>query len=634
MKLRRKLNLISIAAFVLLIILTVLLQLPVNKRQEQISIDGIVRLLDILISNEGAQLANAIFENRNRAISLRLEKMLQLQGVVNVILYNNEGAMINFALGSDKDDSEIKTGSDYADADIFTEELIYQNEASLHYEHIIKFGDDILGFIEIFYSIEEIKKQSRRSLIVFISSVSVSLIIIFLLLNLILSRAVVYPIIRLIDAIKVYNLESSEHYDNKIEVRSKDEIGELTESYNRLSEKIHNYSRELQKKNIQLVRSQKMEMIGTLAGGLAHDFNNILGGIIGSVSLLKLYQEDNDLTDEKLTDNLAIIEKSSKRATDVVSKLMDFSRKEIESKIVVDLNGIVTDVIEICKTTIDKSLNLRSNLMIGDLLVEADPGQIEQVILNLCINAAHSMTIMRSTDDGNGGILSIATGKTKVGDNEYCTVTISDTGVGIKQENLSRIFDPFFSTKNEDGGTGLGLAMASSIINQHEGYIDVDSTPGEGTAFHIHLLAYKGDMGVPIKSVEKQIKTGVNKILLVDDEEILREVSRELLMECGYEVILAKNGQEALSLYRKYYAEIDLVLLDMSMPGMSGDEVYSKLKTDFPDIRVLISSGSEQDSRISEMLKNRNIGFIKKPYTIHNLSDSIYKIIYGKDTTF
>jgi signal transduction histidine kinase len=634
MRLRRKLNLISIAAFALLIILTVLFQLPVNKRQEQIFIDGIIRLLDILISNEGAQLANAIFENRNRAISLRLEKMLQLQGVENVILYNNQGAMINFALGSDKDGSEIKTGSDYTNADVFTEELIYQNEASLHYEHIIKFGDDILGFIEIFYSIEEIKEQSRRSLIVFISSVSVSLIIIFLLLNLILSRAVVYPIIRLINAIKVYNLESSEHHENKIEVRSKDEIGELTESYNRLSEKIHNYSRELQKKNIQLVRSQKMEMIGTLAGGLAHDFNNILGGIIGSVSLLKLYQEDNDLTDEKLTDNLAIIEKSSKRATDVVSKLMDFSRKEIESKIVVDLNGIVTDVIEICKTTIDKSLNLRSNLMTGDLLVEADPGQIEQVILNLCINAAHSMTIMRSTDDRNGGILSIATGRTKVGDNGYCTVTISDTGIGIKQENLLRIFDPFFSTKNEDGGTGLGLAMASSIIDQHEGYLDVDSTPGEGTTFHIHLLAYKGDMGVPIKPEEKQIKTGVNKILLVDDEEILREVFRELLMECGYEVMLAKNGQEALSLYRKYFAEIDLILLDMSMPGMSGDEVYSKLKTDFPDIRVLISSGSEQDSRIREMLINKNIGFIKKPYSIHNLSDSIYKIIYGKDTTF
>ena len=144
----------------------------------------------------------------------------------------------------------------------------------------------------------------------------------------------------------------------------------------------------------------------------------------------------------------------------------------------------------------------------------------------------------------------------------------------------------FFSTKNEDGGTGLGLAMASSIIDQHEGYLDVDSTPGEGTAFHLHLPAYRGDMGVSNESVEKQIKTGVNKILLVDDEEILREVSKELLMECGYQVISAKNGQEALSLYRKHYAEIDLILLDMSMPGMSGDEVYGKLKADFPDIRL------------------------------------------------
>ncbi len=634
MKLRPKLNLISFAAFVLLIILTVLFQLPVQKRQEELSIKGIIHLLDILISSEEVQLANEIFENRIRAISLRLERMLKIQGVENVILYNNRGAMINFALRSDKDGSEIKTGSEYTNADIFTEELIYQNEASLHYEHIIKFGDDILGFIEIFYSIEEIKDQSRRSFIVFITAISASLIIIFVLLNLILSRAVVYPVIRLINAIKVYNLESSENRENKIDVRSKDEIGELTESYNRLSEKIHNYSSELQKKNTQLVRSQKMEMIGTIASGLAHDFNNILGGIIGSVSLLKLYQDDGDLTDERLSDNLAIIEKSSKRATEVVSKLMDFSKKEIDSKFVVDLNSIVNNVIEICRKTVDKSLQLRSNLMIDDLLVEADPGQIEQVILNLCINAAHSMTTMRGIDDRNGGTLSIETDRTKVEDDEYCSVIISDTGVGIKQEDLTRIFDPFFSTKIEEGGTGFGLAVASSIIDQHKGYLDVDSTPGEGTIFHIRLPAYTGaEPGLSVESAGKRIKASGNKILLVDDEEVLREVSKELLTECGYEVILAKSGREALDIYRKYSIEIDLIMLDMSMPGMSGDEVYSKLKSDFPNIRVLISSGFEVDNRIAEMLKNRNIGFIKKPYTIQDLSDNIYKIIHGKDTS-
>ncbi len=188
-----------------------------------------------MIEIEGVQLANELFENRTSAISVRLEKILKIQGVENVILYNSQGSMINFALLSDKNGSEIKTGNDYSNADIFTEELIYQNEASLHYEHIIKFGDDILGFIEIFYSIKEIKAQNRRSLIVFISSVSVSLIIIFLLLNLVLSKAVVFPLTRLITAIRVYNLESSEHHENKIEVRSGDEIGILTESYNRLS---------------------------------------------------------------------------------------------------------------------------------------------------------------------------------------------------------------------------------------------------------------------------------------------------------------------------------------------------------------------------------------------------------------
>ncbi len=495
MKLRRKLNLISFVAFILLVILTVLFQLPVQQKQEELFINSVIHLLDVLVNSEEIQLANEIFDNRTRAISLRLERMLHMQGVENVILYNKLGAMINFALSSDKEGAEIKTGSDYTNADIFTKELIYHDEASLHYEHVIKFGDDILGFIEIFYSLEEIKNQSRKSIFVFVGSVSVGLIVVLLFLNLILSRTVVYPLIRLIDAIKIYNMESSEDHKNKIEVRSKDEIGELTMSYNHLSEKIHNYSKELQKKNLQLVRSQKMEMIGTLAGGLAHDFNNILGGIIGSVSLLKLYQADGDLSDEKLLNNLTIIEKSSKRATGVVSKLMNFSREEVNTKLVVDLNAIVNDVIEICRTTIDKSLHLHPGLMAGDLLVEADPGEIEQVILNLCINAAHSMTIMRSTDDIREGTLGIKTEKKQVGDNNYCSVIISDTGVGIKQENLVRIFDPFFSTKIEDGGTGFGLAMASSIINRHKGFIDVDSTYGDGTTFIVNLPAYTGSKG-------------------------------------------------------------------------------------------------------------------------------------------
>ena len=506
MKLRRKLNLINLIAFILLILLTLLFQLPVQKRQEEISIEGIIRLLDIVIGSEEIPLANAIFEDRGRAISLKLEKILHIQGVKNVILYNNRGAMINFALGSDKGGSEIRTGNEYTNEVVFTEELIYQNEASLHYEHIIKFGDDILGFIEIFYSIEEIKNQSRKSLIVFISSISVSLVIIFLLLNLILSRAVVSPVIRLINAIKIYSLESSEDHVNKITVKSKDEIGELTESYNRLSEKIYNYSSELQKKNTQLVRSQKMEMIGTLAGGLAHDFNNILGGIMGSVSLLRLYQDDGDLSKEKLSDNLEIIEKSSKRASSVVSRLMDFSRKDIDSESMVNLNSIVHDVIAICRTTVNKNVYLHSSLADDDLIVLADPGQIEQVILNLCINAAHSMTVMKGIGEKSGGTLEISSTRIMKNDIEYCSISVSDTGVGINQEDLPRIFDPFYTTKTESGGNGLGLAMASSIITRHGGYIDVESVLGTGTTFHIFLPVFNDKAGnLPIDHKEKTI---------------------------------------------------------------------------------------------------------------------------------
>lgn len=494
MELRRKLSLINLAAFILLIVLTVLFYLPVQKRQEEISINGIIQLLDIIISTEGSLLANEIFENRAGAINFRLGRMLQIQGVESVILYNNHGEMTNFAVGSDKDVSEIKTSNDYSNAEVFTEELIYHNEVSLHYEHIIKLSDDILGFIEIFYSIEEIKEQSRVSLVVFITAISFSLIIIFLFLNLVLTKVVVFPVIRLINAIKIYNPESPEYHANKIDVRSKDEIGELTESYNCLSEKIYNYSIELKKKNTQLVRSRKMEKIGTLAGALAHDFNNILGGIIGSVSLLRLYQNDGDLTDEKLIENLVIIEKSSNRASDVVGKLMDFSKEDMDSKYVVDLNSIVNDVIKICKTKVNKNLHIRSNLITDGLLVEADPDQIKQAILNLCINAAHSMTTIRGLDEKNEGTLSIVTDKIKQGNEEYCSVIISDTGVGIRQVDITRIFDPFFSTKIEKGGTDLGLDMASSIIDQHLGYLDVDSTQGVGTVFLIHIPAYKGSL--------------------------------------------------------------------------------------------------------------------------------------------
>ncbi|MCF6336146.1 MAG: ATP-binding protein [Spirochaetales bacterium] len=628
MKLRGKLFFISLLTFVVLVILGLIFQIPVNKQQEKLALDGIIRLLEVLIESENEKLADAVFENQQKKISSILVKMLDIQGVENVILYNADRYMIDFALGSDPDGSGLKYSGHYDLSKSFSEEMLYENKDSMQYEHTLGKDGKIAGIIEIFYSLQEIKDQSRKSYIIFLGSISLSLVLTFLFMFLMLSRAVVSPLTRLISRVENMNLEDSEINIDSIEIESDDELGKLTSSINQLARKINNYSYTLQKQNKQLVKSQKMETLGTLTGGLAHDFNNILGGIIGSVSLLKLYLSDGDLTDQKLEDNLDIIEKSAKRATSVVRKLMDFSRKGVDSEVVASLNSIVSDVMDLFRTTVDKSLFLDIDLSEENLSVSVDPGQISQVVLNLCINAAHAMTTMQTPGEKTGGTLKVESGRTLKNKIDYCYISVSDSGIGIDESDLPRIFDPFYTTKIETGGTGLGLSMVSSIVARHKGLVEVESVKGTGTTFFIYLPFFDGDISVYHKEKREKIgQSGINTILLVDDEELIREVSMELLVECGYKVLIASGGQEALEIYRGNYDHIDLVMLDMAMPGMSGDEVYRKLKLEFPDIRILISSGSGITEKISELLKDKNVGYVNKPYTLEELSVSILKVL-------
>ncbi len=431
MKLRGKLFFISLLTFVVLVILGLIFQIPVNKQQEKLALDGIIRLLEVLIESENEKLADAVFENQQKKISSILVKMLDIQGVENVILYNADRYMIDFALGSDPDGSGLKYSGHYDLSKSFSEEMLYENKDSMQYEHTLGKDGKIAGIIEIFYSIQEIKDQSRKSYIIFLGSISLSLVLTFLFMFLMLSRAVVSPLTRLISRVENMNLEDSEINIDSIEIESDDELGKLTSSINQLARKINNYSYTLQKQNKQLVKSQKMETLGTLTGGLAHDFNNILGGIIGSVSLLKLYLSDGDLTDQKLEDNLNIIEKSAKRATAVVRKLMDFSRKGVDSEVVASLNSIVSDVMDLFRTTVDKSLFLDIDLSGENLSVSVDPGQISQVVLNLCINAAHAMTTMQTPGEKTGGTLKVESGRTLKNKIDYCYISVSDSGIGI-----------------------------------------------------------------------------------------------------------------------------------------------------------------------------------------------------------
>ncbi|MCG8572348.1 MAG: response regulator [Spirochaetes bacterium] len=393
-------------------------------------------------------------------------------------------------------------------------------------------------------------------------------------------------------------------------------------------------------KDEQLRQAQKMETIGTLVGGLVHDFNNVLGGIIGAVSLIKFYITNGVSFDINfMRENVDLIDRSAYQAKDMVAQLLTLSRKQKLTFAPVDLNNSIKHVLKICKTSIDKSVEFHVEYYDKPALVRADPAQIEQILLNLCVNASHAMTIMRPPEAKQGGQLWLTIDRLHSGklfvethpeahEGEYWVIRINDTGVGMDSRTIAKIFDPFFTTKEKGRGTGLGLSMVYYIILQHKGFIDVYSEVGFGSTFNIFLPVLSGTLSE--EQVENQqftIAKGSGTILIVDDEEIVLKLAKNILKECGYTVLTAGNGEEGMEIFEKEYQHINAVLLDMAMPKMSGKEVYLKMKSIKPEIKALLASGYRQDSRIDEALQSGIDDFIQKPYTLVDLSHKIKRIL-------
>jgi PAS domain S-box-containing protein len=397
---------------------------------------------------------------------------------------------------------------------------------------------------------------------------------------------------------------------------------------------------ELERKDAQLRQAQKMETVGNLAGGLAHDFNNVLGGITGTISLMKYLLEEEKIDLEEMKNSIDIIEMASNRAADMVQQLLTLSRRHDLSFAPVDLNTSVKHVVKICENTFDKSIHIKTNYFEEDAMVKADPNQIEQVLLNLCVNASHAMTIMRHEYEPQGGTLTISIEKIKADSHfcashpqanrksEYWILRVRDTGVGMESETLSKIFDPFFTRKKRYNGTGLGLAMVFNIVEEHKGFIDVYSELGIGSTFNIFLPVLKKSKEVRKEKTEKvEIPKGSGLILVIDDEEIMRNTAENILKECGYDVILAKDGAEAIKIYKEIHDEIQAVLLDMAMPRLSGKATYMEMKKINPDVKIVLSSGFKQDKRVKEVMKMGVSGFIQKPYTMIDLAIKIKRVV-------
>lgn len=377
----------------------------------------------------------------------------------------------------------------------------------------------------------------------------------------------------------------------------------------------------------QVRQAVKMEAIGTLAGGIAHDFNNLLMGIQGHVSLIL---QNLDPIDPNY-DRVKGIAKQVQRGARLTARLLGYARKGKYEVKPISLNQLVEETSDTFGRT-RKEIEVHLELAADLSAIEANPGQIEQVLWNLYINAADAMP--------DGGDLTVKTANTTHEDikgklyapasGNYVLLAVIDTGTGMDKSTMERVFDPFFTTKGMGRGTGLGLASTYGIVKGHGGYIGVHSQKGLGTTFSVHLPASEMKLSKKSALDHNGIVQGSETVLLVDDEGSIRRVGQELLEAMGYQVLLARGGEQAIKVYEENRHSIDIVLLDMVMPHMGGGETYDRIKEINPEAKVLLSSGYSIEGKASEILKRGCNGFIQKPFTIKQLSKKIREIL-GKD---
>jgi PAS domain S-box-containing protein len=373
-----------------------------------------------------------------------------------------------------------------------------------------------------------------------------------------------------------------------------------------------------------LTAAQRMEALGTLAGGMAHNFNNLLMGIMGNTSLMLLNVDSTHPDYERLK----IIEKSVQNGSRLTRQLLGYAREGRYEIKPISLNQLVKDTSDTFATT-KKEIRVHQEPDKDLRGIKADQGQIEQALLNLYVNAADAMPgggelFLKTTNVTHKDM----TGKAyEVKPRDYVLVTVRDTGVGMDKKTKERIFDPFFTTKGLARGTGLGLASVYGTVKGHGGYIDVESKRGHGTTFSIYLPASHEKKVIKEEELPKKILKGKEAILLVDDEDIVLDVGEQMLKALGYKALIASGGKEAIELYKENKDKIGMVLLDMVMPDMGGGETYDRMKEINPDIKVLLLSGYSIDGEATEILKRGCDGFIQKPFDMKELSQRVREIL-------
>jgi two-component system, cell cycle sensor histidine kinase and response regulator CckA len=385
---------------------------------------------------------------------------------------------------------------------------------------------------------------------------------------------------------------------------------------------------ERRKLHEQFLQAQKMESIGQLAGGVAHDFNNILTVIQGHASMLRsrpgLSNEIKGSVDQILL--------ASERATNLTRQLLTFSRKQATQTRVLDLNEVVANLTKMLKHILRADVSLRVDYGSKSFLVRADSGMMEQVLMNLAINARDAMP--------RGGKLMISTSDESLGPEyvqlnpqgsagDFVCLSVADTGEGIPPENLPRIFEPFFTTKPAGQGTGLGLATVYGIIRQHNGWLTVDSEIGKGTVFRIYLPAAKEREDKKMnRPAQREVRGGTETILLIEDEAPLRALDRSILEGYGYEIVEADSADAAVERWREHRSRISLLLTDIVLPGgFTGPDLAKKFHAEKPALRIIFSSGYSVDVIEKDFDLREGMNFLQKPYSPHRLAQAVRDVL-------
>ena len=377
----------------------------------------------------------------------------------------------------------------------------------------------------------------------------------------------------------------------------------------------------------QLLQAQKMEVVGQLAGGIAHDFNNILTAIMGYGHLLQVKVCDKDPEGAYIEQIL----EAANRAAEITRSLLAFSRKQLINSKPININDSIRRIDKLLSRLIGEDIDVSIALDDKEVICSADAGQIEQVLMNLATNARDAMP--------QGGKLTISTGLAELDDafvqahgcrkpGTYVHISVADTGIGMAQETSERIFEPFFTTKETGKGTGLGLAMVYGIIKQHDGFIHVSSKAGKGTTFHIYLpVAKSGEKVIGDLAMEPRHKHGTETILVAEDDERLRKLYETILTHCGYKVILAEDGEDAIRKFIDNGDRVQLALLDMIMPKKSGTEAYDKIVKIRPEMKVIFLSGHTADRIVQDGLIMNNINLMTKPVSPSDLLKRVREVL-------